>query len=96
MSSSESFGIVLLEAWLAGKPVIANVGCAAFHDMAVNEENALLVSLENLPAAIRRLLDDPMLARKLADSGKVTAERFDWGAVCGDFIEIVEELIASA
>ena len=93
MSRSESFGIVLLEAWLAGKPVIANIDCAAFHDMAVNDENALLVSIDKLPQAITRLIDNPLLARQLANAGQLVAERFGWDRVSDDFITIVKELI---
>lgn len=93
MSRSESFGIVLLEAWLAGKPVIANIDCAAFHDMAVNDENALLVSIDNLHQAITRLIDNPSLARQLANAGQLVAERFGWDKVNSDFIAIVKELM---
>ena len=86
MSSSESFGIVLLEAWLAGKPVIANKNCAAFHDMAVHEENALLVDETGLGDAIVRILRDPELAGRLAEHGREVAQRFDWCQVSAGFV----------
>ena len=92
MSSSESFGIVLLESWLAGKPVIVNANCAAFHDMAIDEVNALMVTVENLPQAIKRLISTPVLARKLADSGRRVVPRFNWDVVERDFVRIVAEL----
>lgn len=93
MSSSESFGIVLLEAWLAGKPVIANRNCAAFHDMAVDGENALLVSPEPemIADAIRELLAQPDLGSRLAEKGKQQAIRFDWMTVAEDFLAICKE-----
>jgi glycosyltransferase involved in cell wall biosynthesis len=86
MSTSESFGIVLLEAWLAGKPVIANKNCAAFHDMAIHEENALLVGELGLGDAIVRILQDPELALALANKGREVARRFDWSKVSAEFI----------
>jgi glycosyltransferase involved in cell wall biosynthesis len=71
MSSSESFGIVLLEAWMAGKPVIANNSCAAFHDLAIDDHNALLVDdVRSLRQAIKRLLSDQELCDRLAENGK--------------------------
>ena len=93
MSSSESFGIVLLEAWMAGKSVIANKNCAAFHDMAINDENALLVSDADLSQTIKRLINDPTLAWRLAKSGKRVVERFNWNTVAGKFVEIVRNLL---
>lgn len=86
MSSSESFGIVLLEAWLAGKPVIANKNCAAFHDMAVDGENSLLVAPENTAEAISKLLTEPTLGVQLAENGRKTAELFDWDDVESKFV----------
>ncbi len=92
MSTSESFGMVLLEAWLAGKPVIANKNCAAFHDMAVDGENALLVDNDGIAEAIKRLVQQPDLRRRLAEKGRQQALRFDWRTVSGEFVSICEEL----
>ena len=91
MSVSESFGIVLLEAWLAGRPVVVNKACAAFHDMAVDGENALMVNESGLPAAIRRLAEDENLARALAQRGRGVTTRFDWAAVSAEFVSICLE-----
>lgn len=94
MSSSESFGIVLLEAWLAGKPVIANKNCAAFHDMAIDVENALLVANDSLSTAIRTLVMRPELRHQLAENGKKVVQKFDWNGVCAEFIACCSSLIA--
>jgi glycosyltransferase involved in cell wall biosynthesis len=91
MSVSESFGIVLLEAWLAGRPVVVNKSCAAFHDMAVDGENALMVDESGLPAAIRRLAEDENFARTLAERGRNVTARFDWAAVSAEFVGICRE-----
>lgn len=88
MSVSESFGIVLLEAWLAGKPVIANKMCVAFNDMAINEENALMVDRAGLELAIERLSEDTLLADKLAKNGFQTAQNFGWKVVEDKFVDI--------
>lgn len=87
MSSSESFGIVLLEAWLASKPVIANKHCAAFHDIC-NDSNSILVGDGGeLKFAIKKLAEDPRLGTKLGEIGKLTALKFDWSVVNNNFLE---------
>jgi glycosyltransferase involved in cell wall biosynthesis len=93
MSASESFGIVLLEAWLAGKPVIANKNCAAFHDMAVHNQNALLVEQHELAVSIKRVLHEPELRQQLAKAGKNLVENFDWAKVNENFVNICLEII---
>ncbi len=92
MSSSESFGIVLLEAWLAGKPVIVNNNCAAFHDMAVDGENALMVGADHLTDAIRALLSQPVQRAILAKNGATVTNQFDWNIVSDKFVNICTEL----
>lgn len=87
MSSSESFGIVLLEAWLAGKPVIANKDCAGFQDIAVHNVNSLLVTAQELAGAVRALLNDSDLALQIATNGRKTAKQFDWALVSERFLD---------
>lgn len=95
MSTSESFGIVLLEAWLAGKPVIVNKHCAAFHDMAVDGKNALMVAEEGLTEAIRKLISQPELGFRFAKNGATITNKFDWAAVSSEFVKICAEYISS-
>lgn len=92
MSASESFGIVLLEAWLAGKPVLVNRHCVAFHDMAVDGENALFVDDETLAEGIVRIIDEAELAVQLAMRGKEIVNQFDWGGVCAKFVSACCEI----
>lgn len=92
MSTSESFGIVLLEAWIAGKPVIANINCAAFHDLAVDGQNALLVGPHQICTAVRQLLAQPYLGDKLAENGKSQVKHYDWKSVTSNFLTICADL----
>lgn len=91
MSTSESFGIVLLEAWQAGKPVIVNKNCVAFHDMAVDGENALMVSEYELQAGILSLVTQPILQARIAIAGRAKVEKFSWRAVSANFVKICSE-----
>lgn len=96
MSSSESFGMVLLESWLAGKPLIVNTGCAAFHDLAIDEENALMVTEKDLPRSMVRLLMDSELCCRLAQNGRDVALRYGWNGVGKTFVKQCFEMIRTS
>ncbi len=76
----EGFGIVYLEANQHGKPVIAGMS-GGVGDAVEDGVNGLRVN-ESDPAAIadaiRRLIDDPELKRRLGEQGKERAEQFTW------------------
>ena len=70
MSRSESFGIVLCEAWLFGKPVIANAHCYSFRDLVRGGETGRLVSdVDELAAAMARLADDAETRLRMGRAG---------------------------
>ena len=83
MSRSESFGIVLCEAWLFGKPVIANRTCYAFRELVRDGENGLLADTETrLVNSMRRLLGSPALCRRLGRAGfRDAIAKYTWEAV---------------
>lgn len=90
MSSSESFGITLLEAWQAGKPIIANRNCPAFHDFVEDGINGMLVRTDlELKNSIRSIMLDNELAAQLAIEGKKVIPLFSWNKVEEDFLECV-------
>jgi glycosyltransferase involved in cell wall biosynthesis len=93
MSTSESFGIVLLEAWQAGKPVIANKHCAAFGDFAVHGYNSLLVDYEDLAEAMRSLLLNQELRELLAKNGRKSVAIFDWQSITNQFLAYCKEIV---
>jgi len=80
MSESESFGIVILEAWLSGKTVIANRGCLAFSELVSDGENGILTTREELDRAILNLLNNPDKDR-MAESGRNKAKEYDWTSI---------------
>jgi glycosyltransferase involved in cell wall biosynthesis len=96
MSTSESFGMVLLEAWVAGRPVVANTDCSAFRDLAVHEVNSLLVSAETLGAALERLAADEGLCKKLGDAGRSTASEYSWPNVGNMFFAHCKRLASQS
>ncbi len=70
-SRIDSFGIVFLEAWLYGKPVIGSTAWG-MADVISDGEDGLLVPFGDagaLAAAVARLLHDPALAAQLGAAG---------------------------
>lgn len=93
MSRSESFGMVILEAGLARKPVIANAGCAAFVDLIQDGINGYLVRPHELQDKLALLVDDDALRRRMGAAGHEFAQSFDWKRVEQDFVQIANDLI---
>jgi glycogen synthase len=83
-SRSDSFGIVLLEAWSYGVPVIA-ARAGGIPGVVDEGENGLLVPYGDVAAlagAIERLLDNPDLARRLGENGQTKVEQhYNWDKV---------------
>jgi glycosyltransferase involved in cell wall biosynthesis len=83
MSRSESFGIVICEAWLFGKAVIANRACYAFRELIRDGETGLLVSTETeLIAAMRQLTESAETRDRLGRNGvNEVASKYTWEEV---------------
>jgi glycosyltransferase involved in cell wall biosynthesis len=79
-SWGEGLGYPPLEAMACGTPVVLT-DSEGVRDYARHEENCLVVpprAPEALAAAMLRVLDEPALARRLAQNGPPTARRYDW------------------
>ncbi len=90
-SMHEPFGIVILEAWAAGLPVVATrVG--GIPGFTKDGENILLVadgSAPEMAQAIERIYADAQLAKRLAERGHaVAAAEYDWPAVARRVLEL--------
>ena len=82
-SVHESFGIVYVEAWAYGKPVVGGPAPAVQELIAEGEDGFCVDQDKNAVAgALVRLLRDPALCRRLGAAGqKKQQERFTWPAV---------------
>jgi glycosyltransferase involved in cell wall biosynthesis len=82
-SRREGFGVACLEAMSHGRPVVAT-GVGGLRDLVVDGKTGLVVPPRDPPAlraALRRLLADRELRRRLGAAGRQRAqERFSWAA----------------
>lgn len=79
----ESFGIVLLEAMAAGRPLVAS-DLPGYRSVVERGDEAVLVppgDATALAGGIGRVLDDPVLAAALVERGRACALEHDWPVV---------------
>jgi glycogen synthase len=95
-SRIEPFGIVVLEAWRAGRPVLAtsNGGPREFvHD----GEDGVLVDpsdVASLAAALNELLSDRARCDLLGAAGRHHVEAFDWPLVAARYRSLYSEVLS--
>jgi glycosyltransferase involved in cell wall biosynthesis len=92
-SRHEPFGLVVLEAWSAGKPVVASA-VGGLRDLIADGETGLLVPPGEpaaLAAALRRLLVCGELRDRLGSAGREVARRqYSWQHVAAETERIYE------
>ena len=91
----ESFGVVLLEAMAAGTPVVAS-DISGYRDVARDGREAVLVpggDVAALTGALRRILDDPPLARRLVEAGTARAAGFSMDRLAARYTELYDRLL---
>jgi phosphatidylinositol alpha-mannosyltransferase len=92
-TGDESFGLILLEAMAAGKPIVAS-DIAGFRQVVHSGREGLLVprkSQHQLAAAIRVLLDDADLRTRMGRAGLQTVQQYDWESVVNRVMEIYQQ-----
>ncbi len=96
MSESESFGIVLLESWLSGTPVVAQRTCMAFAELVVPGENGFLVETRaEIAEALEHYLEHPDVAERHARCGKALAGKFSWDSIAAQIDALLLEAARS-
>ena len=94
-TGKESFGIVLLEAMAAGKPVVAS-DIEGYSSVITHGLEGLLVQPkkeDELAHAIGSLLKDPALRRRLAANGRQKVEQFRWDRVADQVMDHYHTLL---
>jgi phosphatidyl-myo-inositol alpha-mannosyltransferase len=94
-AGQESFGLVLVEAMAAGVPVVAT-DIPGYREVVRDETDGLLAAPGDADAvakALRRVLEDPALAERLATAGRARAEQFSWDVVVSRLEAIYQEAL---
>jgi len=91
----EGFGISILEAMAASKPVITSRK-GGQTDFARDGYNALLVDLDEpqgLARAIKEMIDDTGMRESLGANAASTATRYDWRRIAQDYAGFYERIL---
>jgi glycosyltransferase involved in cell wall biosynthesis len=94
-SLSETFGLVILEAWAAGTVVVSSRASGP-SALVRDGENGWLFGLDQPGAfqeAVDRALRDPALARQMAGRGAAVSQQYSITALAGRLKKLYEELI---
>lgn len=91
----ESFGIILLEAMAAGKPVVAS-NINGYAELVRDGIDGLLVQPKNeeaLSKAILKLLRDDWLRDRIGAMGEIKAKDYGWETVARQVMDFYEKLL---
>jgi phosphatidyl-myo-inositol alpha-mannosyltransferase len=96
--SGESFGMVLIEAFAAGTPVIASK-IAGYSDVVTNGVDGVLVppaDPQALAEELQLLAHEPERLAAMGEAGRRTAERYAWPRIAEEVTEVYERAIEPA
>jgi glycosyltransferase involved in cell wall biosynthesis len=94
-SLSETFGLVILEAWAAGAVVVSSRASGP-SALIKDGENGWLFNLDQAGPfhdAVHRALTDPALSRRMASCGAALTQEYSLKALAGRLKKLYEELI---
>jgi glycosyltransferase involved in cell wall biosynthesis len=86
-SVNESLSIVVMEAWLAGRPVIANAKCAVTKDHCIRSDGGLFFdNYYEFEEILNVLMENDGFAAKLGENGRTYVHLFySWPRVISNF-----------
>jgi glycogen(starch) synthase len=95
-SRVEAFGIVALEAWRSGTPLVMSVRGGASEFMRDGDDALLVdpVETERLAGVIRRISGDAALRARLSEAGARRWREFTWQKVVDDYEDLYRRAVS--
>ena len=97
-SSSESFGLVLIEAMACGRPVVAH-DIPGVRTVVSDGQDGLLTrpgDIDDLVAKMQTLLDDPQRRREMGERGRAKVEaKYTWSEITPLLVKMYEQVLES-
>lgn len=92
-SLNESFSLVLMESWQAGRPVLVHDHCPVTRGHVQRSRGGLtFASYEEFAAAVNRLLSHPEAAGQMGENGRAYVQaNYTWTAVLDRFAQIIPQ-----
>ena len=93
-SRYEAFGMVVLEAMAAGRPLVAT-SVGGIPEIVTAPRNAILVAPDaaSIAAGIRQLASDPDLGRRMAVANREDVAAFSWSHIAPRYLDLFRELV---
>ncbi|RMG42352.1 MAG: glycosyltransferase [Candidatus Dadabacteria bacterium] len=95
-SRNESFSIVLMEAWLLGRPVMVHAGCAVTRQHVLDSGGGLyFADFGDFSGIILELLSNDEISDEMASAGwQYVTSYYSWNSVLSRFDRVVGQLLA--
>lgn len=93
-SGLESFSIVIMESWMAGRPVLVNRNCAVTNNFAHESEGGFVFDdYKTFAAGVTELISDKELAAKMGAKGKEYVQNhFTWDVIVKNVTAFLEDI----
>ena len=93
-SEMESFSLVIMESWLAGRPVLVNGKCAVTKDFARTAGGGLwFEGYGEFEGGVKYLTERKDEAARMGQNGrKYVLEHFDWNVITGKYLKLIKLL----
>jgi hypothetical protein len=93
-SLMESFSLVIMESWLAGRPVMVHSGCAVTRDHVEASGGGLhFADYPHFAEGLNLLLARPELCRRMGEAGRrYVLDNYSWPVVTRRYRELIQRL----
>ena len=93
-SINESFSLVIMEAWLAGTPVLVNGHCAVTTEHCVRSNGGLyFTTYPEFAAAANYLFTEESVRRKMGENGRAyVLENYQWPTIVEKYRQLIGEV----